>query len=301
MENQLLQHDLLYIEEHLTCNHYRADVGVGFVCKALKQGEEFSGTHIPVHQLLIFLEGNCEIDYGRFISRPFTDKQMILLPRYSSYTGHVTEDLRMVIMLFEVPIGGCDKLMLHAYDKFRTAIRYDFQPTPIRYPLHAFFDLLVYCLRNGMSCAHLHEMKHKELFMLLRGFYTKMEIASLFYEIIGQSFDFRKFIYKNHANVGTLNELISLSNMSRTAFMKKFREEFNETAYQWMLKQISVRIIRYLADPHVTIKEIMDKFGFTSYSNFNRFCKSHYNCTPRELSGRFRQPPDCIDSDNRLF
>lgn len=296
MDNQLLQHDLLYIEEHLTCNHYRAEVGVGFVYKELKKGQEFTGRQISVHQLLFFLDGSCEIDYVPYTGRTFSGGEMILLPYHASFTGRVTENLRLLTMLFEAPLSGCDKLLLHSYDKFR-AVCYDFQPTPIRYPLSGFFDLLVYCLRNGMSCAHLHEMKHRELFMLLRGFYTKMEIAYLFHEIINQSFDFRKFIYNNHMSVCTLNGLIALSNMSRSTFMRKFKKEFKETAYQWMLKQISLRIVQRLADPDVTIKEIMAQFGFTSYSNFNRFCKRHYDCSPRELSIRSRRPPDCRDPD----
>lgn len=35
MKNPLLLHDLLYIGEHQTCNHYRADVGSGFIYEEL--------------------------------------------------------------------------------------------------------------------------------------------------------------------------------------------------------------------------------------------------------------------------
>ena len=31
MDNELLRHDLLYVDEHLTCTHYRADVGTSAV------------------------------------------------------------------------------------------------------------------------------------------------------------------------------------------------------------------------------------------------------------------------------
>lgn len=77
--------------------------------------------------------------------------------------------------------------MLQSYYDLCNDIHYDFTPLEIRHPLNEFIDLLVFCLKSGMNCAHLHEIKHKEFFLYLRGFYTKEEIVQLFFPIMGKN------------------------------------------------------------------------------------------------------------------
>ena len=57
MKNPLLLHDLLYIGEHQTCNHYRADVGSGFIYEELEAGETERLDTVRRNHLLILLEG----------------------------------------------------------------------------------------------------------------------------------------------------------------------------------------------------------------------------------------------------
>ena len=144
-----------------------------------------------------------------------------------------------------------------------------------------------------MSCAHLHEMKQRELFFYLRGFYSKEEIAGLFYPIVSRSFDFRNFVFENYRKVHSLKELIDLSPMSRSTFLRRFKSEFNDTAHDWMLKQTCQRIVGEIACPETTIKDLMAKFGFDSHSSFNRFCKANFHCTPSELIRRYRKDVSC--------
>ena len=48
---------------------------------------------------------------------------------------------------------------------------------------------------------------------------------------------------QNYSRVNNLDELITLSNIGRTSFFIKFKEEFGITAKQWMMKQLKVRIL----------------------------------------------------------
>ena len=75
-------------------------------------------------------------------------------------------------------------------------MEYLFEPIKIRYPLTPFLEVLIHCIRNGMNCLHLHTLMQQELFFLLRGFYEKKDIATLFYPIIGKSIDFNIVLYK---------------------------------------------------------------------------------------------------------
>ena len=166
--NEFLKHDLLYIREHLTCSHYKANMNAGFLYHELAAGKVISyDDTLQNNHLVIILSGSCTMGYNTFQNCKFKAGEMVLIPRSSTFRGQVDEYLKFLDMAFISPISGCDKLVLQSYHSLCADIKYDFRPTEIRYPLNVFFDLLVYCLQNGMMCAHLHEMKHKELFFLL--------------------------------------------------------------------------------------------------------------------------------------
>ena len=287
--NKFLKHDLLYIREHLTCSHYKANMNAGFIYHELEAGKTISYDEtLQNNHLVIILAGSCTMRYNTYHNRKFKTGEMVLIPRSSSFHGRADEYLKFLDMAFISPISGCDKLILQRYHSLCQDVEYDFRPTEIRYPLDIFFNLLVYCLQNGMMCAHLHEMKHKELFFYLRGFYTKQEVTELFYPIISKSFDFRTFVLDNYAKVCTLNELIALSNMSRSSFIRMFKAEFHDTFHNWKQKQLCLKIMEEVVQPDISVKELMIKFDFDSFSNFNRFCKRHFHCTPTELLEKYR-------------
>ena len=283
MKKDLQLHDLLYLNEHQTCYHYMSEIGTGFIYDELKAGEVFRPTNLSCNHLLFILEGACTLSCNQFSDRHFSANQLVLIPSNAIFRGSVTKDMKFLNMSFETPMSECDKLVLQTYHSLCTQIQYDFKPLPLRYPLTTFAEQLSYCLRNGINCAHFHELKHKELFFYLRGFYTKEEIAELFYPLIGRSFDFRKFIYENYHKTNSLSELVELSNMSRSSFARKFKSEFGVTAKQWMLKQTCQRLAYAFTKPEATIKEIMLEAGFDSPSNFNRFCKTNFHHSPTEM------------------
>lgn len=49
--------------------------------------------------------------------------------------------------------------------------------------------------------------------------------------------------------------MAKLAGMTYEAFERRFRREFDTTAYKWLLKQICQRIVGYLSNPEMTIKQ----------------------------------------------
>lgn len=135
----------------------------------------------------------------------------------------------MLAMAFDIPQSNCDKLLFQGLSSICENIDYDFSPIPMRYPLMPFLETVVHCLRNEMNCTYLHNVIEREFFFLLRGFYNKKEIATLFHPIIGRQLEFRDFVMQNYSKVNNLDELITLSNIGRTSFFIKFKEEFGIT------------------------------------------------------------------------
>lgn len=280
-------HSLHYFTEHRHCKHYLSKVNTGFVYKEFEAETEFV-LDSSTHHLLIFMEGSCLVDYNRFTNRLFSGGEMVLIPMSAAFVGKVNKRLRLLDMRFETPVSYCDRMVLQSYSYFRTKVCYTFRPIPLRKPLPEFCNMLAYCLTGGLYCEQFHEMKHRELFFYLRGYYSKEEITELLYPIVERSMDFRAFVCKNFSRVESLDDLVRLSNMSKRTFFRKFKAEFNMTAYQWMLKQTVNTIIDEFSRPDVTPMDVAGKLGFNSISNFCNFCKRNVGYTPTELVQKCR-------------
>lgn len=283
MENEIRLNELLYIGEHRSCKNYLEQVEFGFKYIELEQETFIREERSASNYLLMFLDGEFTISQDQFNTRTFNAGTMVLLPKMSTFNGWGSSGAKLVCLSFELPPRSCDMFILQSLSGICGTIKYDFQATEIHYPLMPYLEVLTLCLKSGMSCKYLHELMEKELFFLIRGFYTKEEIASLFYPIIGEDFYFKKMIMENYQQVASIESLISISNMGRSSFFTKFRNVFGMTAKQWIVKQRNRRILDEARRPGITVKELMAKFMFDSQPAFTFYCKQHFGCTPKLL------------------
>ena len=283
MENERPLNELFYIEEHRSCKNYLDRVEFGFKYIELEQETFIREERLSSNYLLMFLDGEFTISQDPFNTRTFNAGTMVLLPKMSVFNGWGSNSAKLVCFSFEAPPRSCDMFILQSLSDISVTINYDFQATEIRYPLMPYLEVLTFCLRSEMSCKYLHELMGKELFFLIRGFYTKEEIAYLFYPIIGKDFYFKKMIMENYHKADSIESLISISNMGRSSFFTKFRNVFGTTAKQWIVKQRNRRILDEAQRPGITVKELMAKFLFESQPAFTFYCKQHFGCTPKQL------------------
>jgi AraC-like DNA-binding protein len=233
------------------------------------------------HNLVFLLEGEIHFDAENTLQRQLKPNEMILIPKGIAYTYEVRQDSEILLFSFRILKSVCDKLfiqrMLEQNDNFEPLC-----VLPFRQPLETFINTLVFYLNEGLNCEHLHEIKEKELFLVLRAFYTRRELSKLFHEILGES-DFRSLIVQNYAKVKSIGELASLANMGRTTFDSKFKTVFGVSARQWILGQTAKQVKMKAMDPDITISDLMAEFNFNSATHFNWFCRKQFRCTPLEL------------------
>lgn len=274
---------LLYIQEHLSCRNYREKQENGFKYIEFEKNEVILEKEIIWNHIVFLIEGECVINYNQFKDRKFEAGSIILLPKTATVKIEVTAGSRLLSLSFGIPLNLCDKFALQSLTELCSKFDYNFEPIDIRYPLPPFLELVTHCLKQKMDCGHFHSLLQQELFFLLRGFYTKEELARLFYPILATELSFKDFIIENCAKVNNVNELISLSNMGKCNFNSKFKQMFGVTAKQWLLKQRDQRILNKVMTSETTIRELMEEFNFDSQAHFTHYCKQHFDCTPREL------------------
>ena len=288
MKTKLLLNDLLYIEEHLSCRTYAENIKIGFRYIEFDEEQIIEEEYANRNYLLFLLKGKFTINCNHFCNRIFNGGQMVLLPKSSMVKLSTEQNSKILTLAFDVPQSSCDKLVFQSLTAICDNMQYDFNAIQIRDPLLPFIETLVYCLKNGMNCMHLHDIMQREFFFLLRGFYEKKEIAMLFHPIIGKELAFKDFIMQNYTEVNHLDELIALSNMGRTSFFIKFKEEFGVTAKQWMMKQLKKRILGKVMEPGVCVKQLMEVCNFESQAQLYRYFKQQFHCTPKQLIDRYQ-------------
>lgn len=243
--------------------------------------------------LLLFLEGTCLVSCNQFRKRRFNEKEMVLIPRNAYVEGRVLNKLKVVSFGFGIPHCNNDRYSLESLSTGLSNIAYDFEALPIRRPISLFCDLLISNLKLGVDCDHFHEIMHKELFLYLQWYYSRTELAYLLHPILANDLDFKNFILTHLPKVNKIKELIQLSSYSRSSFYRKFNSVFGMPIKQWIVLQQTNLVLTRMADPYVSIKDIMSEIDMDSPSQFNRFCRKHFGCTPLTLlksvrSGKYK-------------
>jgi len=282
---------LHYKRDHTSCMNYRTEAFGGFSLGVMQRGEQFNNQELPVrvNHLIFILEGEVYISKDNESAIAVREGEFAFIPISSLYTGTVVRSGRYLsLTFFHYNISLCDKYMLSHYLREVTDFNPCFSALPVREPLDMFLHQMEIYLSSGVNCKHLHEIKEKELFIIFRTAYTKNEMVRLFHPIMGVRIDFKGAVLQHKDKVSSREELARLMGMSVPDLARKFKEEFGESVYAWLLKQKNYRIRLRLSYPSVTIKDVIHEFNFSSPASFNKYCKTHFGCTPRELARRIK-------------
>jgi len=272
---------VFYLDEHLSCSSYISDYTIGFKNCIVKEGDFFVPANKECHCLFFLINGNVELFYN---SRTFSLKKdtVWFIPMSSDYKIYANSDTNVVINYFNKPIDLCEKTALESLSVLVDQKSH----TPMlkmNNPLKKFFSTMIFYLNEGAYCKHFHEIKQKELFYLLRYFYTKKEIAGLFAPMISKNLDFKNIVLANYLHVSSIKELAQICNYSLSSFNRTFKKNFQDNPYIWLQNQKVKYIIGRLSDKNIPFGQIIDEFRFSSPSHFTIFCKKHLNLTPSQF------------------
>lgn len=284
MEQQTKKTKLLYVEEHLSCGKYLKEVNAGFIYQEFKKG--YNGKpelETSTNYLIIILEGRIKISCNLWQNREIGHGEIFMVAKSSQLQGECTEDTKVLTLAFEGLVTSCDKLDFRYLAKLTNEISYDLDTVPVRHPVSLFCELIIIYLSEKANCSHLHEIKHNELFLCLRYFYTKQELAQLFYPMLSGSMKFRNFVFENYKNVKSARELVELSYMGKSAFYKEFSNEFGVSVKEWLTIKRLHKIVNSASHPDMTVKKLMVEFDFETLSHFQAYCKRYFKCSPTIL------------------
>ena len=269
-------------DKHQVCKYFFTESSSTFLLMEV-QPDSFVNLDDPEYNhVIVVLKGRFRIDCDEH-SNTFGEGEIAFIPAYSKLKIEALEKSKLLTGTFEMPDDICTAKTMDNLGKLKSEIEYTFSSLRVNPPMQQYLDLLMMYLNNGIKCAHLHEIKEREFFLIFRWFYTEEEFVKLFHPIIGKALDFRATVIKNYKQAKTVDELARIVGMSRSNFDAKFKDIFGIPPKQWMLKRKALSIRHYISKPDIRISDVMREYDFESFTQFNRFCRQQFGMSPSQL------------------
>lgn len=274
---------LQYAGEHRSCLNYRMPQDAAI--KLLHYPEGMRQIVDTDESLIIFvLEGEIKVSADGHNDVLHRAGYISLQPRNSSSYIQVQQPCTFISFHSPHDITLCDRFSVQSLPRYiPEGFHYQFTLLPIRQRLAEYATGLRHCLEDGLGCVHFLEMKMQELFILLRAYYNREELATFFYPLIGKNRDFQDFVYEHYRQVDSLNEFAALANTSVDTFKRRFKETFGEPAHKWITGRKAEHVYRDIALGILSFADIAEKYRFSSVSYLTTFCKQHLGKTPQQL------------------
>lgn len=271
------------IKEPLSLRIFSPVQPTGFKYQEFKEGDVFSTDNKDYNHILFILEGELKISCNEFINRQIHEKEFILIPISADVACKALSSLRVVWFSFDMFINHFDNDYLKDLIAICEQTNYMFTKLSFCESVDNFIHHLLMYIQQKMDKKMLQEIKQMELLVILRSFYSMQDIAAFFHPLVGKSYHFRLHIMRSYRKENHVDGLAKCIGLEKRSFSRQFKEEFNESPYQWLLNQKAKHIRFSLAESDKSLEDIRKEHGFKFAGHFTRFCKEQFNCTPVKL------------------
>lgn len=274
--------NIFYCEENKECINYMSNINTGFKYIEIEQGNTLELVNNRHKHIIFFMEGSANVGYNEHSCKTFSAGEMIFIPKLADFNGVTLTKCRLIIFIYDKPIKLCNKFWVEILACAKN-VNFEFNSLPINHIVEQYLNLQHKYLLDDARCLYFHNIKHIELFYILRIYYRKEDLANFFFPVIDKSCNFRNDVMGNYLFARTVKELAGICNYSERQFRNLFINEFGEAPYTWMQKQKSKQILALLSDKDIQIKYIVMEFGFTCPSHFNKYCIRLFGLTPKKI------------------
>lgn len=153
----------------------------------------------------------------------------------------------------------------------------------INRPMQLFLEGLNQAVKAGLHCRNYFDIKSREMFLLLKAYYSHEQLSAFFSSILSPDTMFSEQVRERAPNYATVKEVAGAMNMTPKLFSKKFARVFGEPPTDWMQREKALRVYADLHTGREPIAQIADKYKFSSQSHLNKFCKREFGKNPRKI------------------
>ena len=239
----------------------------------------------PTHQIAFLMKGRIEYKISGYAKEEFTEGRFLFVPIGRRIYYEATEDCLLCIVRITSGLQLCSTFSVEQlYDEEKQK---EISPASVLLETNSrlwhFLDGLRDTCSDGIMCRYFFEGKIKEMFVLLRAYYSDEQLRDFFLPVLSSDTNFSERIRGNFHNYNSVNDMISDVNMTHRQFTRRFRRVFSQAPRDWMKQEKTRRIHEEICNTTKPYKQIADEFGFTNPSCLYRFCRENLGATPNEL------------------
>lgn len=249
----------------------------------MEKGETMELSHKTANHFIFMLSGAISLDFNQYINRPILEGEMFFLPKNNNFKWEATAKTTLILTGYNTATFPCTSARSGILYQIKSKAEFKCCGIPMKNEIKTIVNQMKSYLDRGISCHHMYLLKHKELYLVFKHFYTHEEITQVFYMSLGNNPLFVELVLDNYLKVKTAKELAHLLGFGVRSFEKLFKENFDETPYKWMIERKAKQIHQRLMNPNIPLKQIMFEFQFTTSSHFNFYCKQHLGGTPIQI------------------
>ena len=279
---------LRYANEHLFCGCQAHKGPSIWSIIELKAGGHYAKEGMELSTLVFLLVGDMTVSTASAVGQAVSGGQMFLVSASDNFYAQATTDALVLSCSLDRNVPQCNRFSFDQLQRFipppDTQRRMgELTLLPIHNLLLRELEETRQVITSGLSCNHYQRLKKDLLFVLLRSFYNKEQLAALFAPMLsGDDNDFKAKVMQVYPHIKTALELMHELNMSATAFNRKFNKAFGYSARQWLIQKKKEKLFRDIVMTNITITELAYKYNFT-VNYMTAFCREHFGKSPTQL------------------
>jgi AraC-like DNA-binding protein len=267
----------------LVYNEHNHITGVSYI--PLDDGETIAKAHLEHHYVVFVLKGKVEISCKHYEKKSVSAGHMTFVSKggFLQMTGHGSTSSLLIFGFNEITVRTNESLMnfltVHGNQK-----AYIHNTLPINADMKQIVDRIVTQVRKGrIKNAAICQAWNIELFITFVTYYTKTEVTEFFRPLVCTDISFKDFVENNYAEAEwNAEQLITFSGLSRSMFLKKFKEEFGTTPKVWMTAKFKKELEFYASRPNMKTSYLASILRMSDV----RLCQITqrlYRCSPQQL------------------
>ena len=268
------------------CPYYSPEFEIIPQYLTMKAGEVMKLSNKTTSHFIFVLSGEITISFNQYKNRPVSENEMFFCYKNNLFKWKAQTDTTLMLSGYNTAAFPCTTARAGILYNVKAKIRFKCRGMVMKDEARKVVDQIRHYLESGITCHHMYLLKYKELYLIFKHYYSYEEIVQIFYLSLKNDPFFSDQVLDNFLKVKTVKELASLLGYGIKTFEKLFKENFDDSPYQWMQKRKALLIQQKLMNPGISLKQIMYDFKFSTSSHFNFYCKQHLGATPTQIRNK---------------
>jgi AraC-like DNA-binding protein len=248
---------------------------------------------LHVKEILFVAKGALNLQVNRQYELTLTEGQFIFLIAGSTIVYEALKESETLSLRIHDDVPEC-----HIFQVSKVAERienpYDgIYPLTMNERMRNFLGNVLDTYKDGLRCRHYLKNEASRMLFLLHAYYPQEECLKFFSQILSPDVKFTEFVRNNWMNYPTVKGLASGIYMTPQQFTNRFKKIFGTTPYEWMTQQKALRIYQDICRSDMPLKEISERYDFSSQTNFFHFCKHIFGRTPGQIRKSLKCDAEC--------